>query len=276
MSDYSRVATVIQYLDEHHEEQPSLSELASVVGLSESHFHRLFRRWAGVTPKDFLQCLTLEHARERLRASIPVLETAIDAGLSGPGRLHDLTVSLVSATPGELRSQGEGMTISFGLVETPFGEGLLAWTGRGVCHFAFRERESDSEMICALESDWKEAEFHEDSKEARRIADQFFNSGNASSNSLSTYVRGTDFQLRVWRALLQLPEGTVTTYSRLASAIGMPKAARAVGAACGANPIGYLIPCHRVIRETGIVQGYRWGAERKRAIIAFEGLRSGD
>ena len=271
MDDYSRIAKVIRYLDAHHGEQPSLSELAAVVKLSESHFHRLFRSWAGVTPKDFLQCLTTEYAQKQLRNSETVFDAALDSGLSGPGRVHDLTTTLVAATPGEIRSGGAELTIQHGVGETPFGWATVAWTDRGICHLAFHEDNPGTETPERLLSDWPHAKFHRAAAEAHSWLDRIF-SENRSSAGLIAFVRGTPFQVRVWRALLQIPEGSLTSYSRLADVVGRSGASRAIGTACGKNPIGYLIPCHRVIRETGAVTGYRWGTERKRILLGREAL----
>lgn len=270
MNDFERVATVIRYLDQHHADQPGLEELAAVVGLSESHFHRLFHRWAGTTPKDFLQTLTVEHAKRRLRESLSVLETALDLGLSGPGRLHDLMVTIEAASPGEFKRGGEGMAIDWGVAESPFGSCSLGWTDRGLCHLAFHDMEADITGGAALRRDWPNAKLRRNDSAARRRARNIFASEVSTAAPLKAYVRGTPFQLRVWRALVRIPEGCVASYGTLARALGHPQASRAVGAACGANPLACLIPCHRVIRETGVVQGYRWGTDRKRALLAWE------
>lgn len=270
MDDYSRIAKVIRYLDAHHGEEPLLSELAAVVKLSESQFHRLFRNWAGVTPKDFLQCLTTEYAQKQLRNSETVFDAALDSGLSGPDRVHDLTTTLVAATPGEIRSSGT-LTIQHGVGETPFGWATVAWTDRGICHLAFHEDNPGTETPESLLSDWSHAKFRRAAAKAHSWLDRIF-SENRSSAGLTAFVRGTPFQVLVWRALLQIPEGSLTSYSKLADAVGRSGASRAIGTACGKNPIGYLIPCHRVIRETGAVTGYRWGTERKRIILGREAL----
>ena len=265
MNDYERVAEVIRYLDAHQLEQPGLEVLARVAGLSEGHFHRLFTRWAGVTPKDFLQCLTAERARERLRQGASVLDAALDAGLSSPGRLHDLCVTLEVATPGEIKAGGEGWTIDAGFAETPFGLCCLGNGPRGVCHLAFVENEERGE----IERAWPRAKVRWDDAVAREMAAQVFQTGQRAD--LKALVRGTPFQLRVWRALLKVPPGAVVSYRHLAAAIGQPSAARAVGTAVGSNPLAFLIPCHRVIRETGVMGQYRWGWERKRAMLGWEG-----
>lgn len=269
MNDFDRIAAVIRYLDEHHVAQPSLANLAAASQLSEFHFHRLFHRWAGVTPKDFLQCLTVEHAKQRLRASASVLDVALDVGLSGPGRLHDLLVTIEAASPGELKRGGEGMSIEWGFAESPFGICSLGWNSRGICHVAFHETENHRAPR-ELAQAWPKAQLKRNDRESRRRAKVIFHHDAANGEPLRAFVQATPFQLKVWRALVRLPEGSVTSYSRLANAVGNANAARAVGTACGSNPIGYLIPCHRVIRETGVVQGYRWGETRKRALLAWE------
>ena len=270
MNDFARVANVIRYLDENHTRQPALGDLAAASGLSESHFHRLFHRWAGVTPKDFLQCLTVEHAKQRLRESASVLDAALDAGLSGPGRLHDLLVTIEAASPGEFKSGGHGMSIEWGLAGSPFGSCSVGWNARGICHLAFHETDADLAEPPEMRRNWPSAKFRRNDRQARRRVKTIFNHDAQSSASLKAVVRATPFQLKVWRALLRVPEGCVVSYRSIASIVGDPQAARAVGAACASNPIAYLIPCHRVIRETGVVQGYRWGDARKRALLAWE------
>lgn len=274
MNDFDRVARMIRYLDAHHTNQPALSELAAVVGLSESHFHRLFRRWAGVTPKDFLQCLTVEHAKKRLQQSVGVLEAALETGLSGPGRLHDLLVTLEAVSPGEFKRGGQGMTIEWGWAPSPFGRCSLGWTHRGICHLGFDDaHDSGSEPLELFET-WPRADLRRDTPRARRLAATVFGRDPRQPVALKTLVRGTPFQLKVWRALLRIPEGSVASYRTVAQIVGDRNAARAVGAACGSNPIAYLIPCHRIIRETGVVRGYRWGNIRKRALLAHESAQT--
>lgn len=275
MSDFERIAKVIRYLDENHSQQPSLNELARAAGLSDFHFHRLFQRWAGVTPKDFLQCLTVEHAKQRLRDSANVFDSAMDAGLSGPGRLHDLLVTIEAASPGEFKTGGEGMTIEWGMAEGPLGLCSLGWNRRGICHLAFHNSEQDAASLTELRENWPLAQLQRSDSAARRQAKLIFDPDASSPAPLKAFVRASPFQLRVWRALVRIPEGKVVSYRGIAAAVGSPLASRAVGAACGSNPIAYLIPCHRVIRETGVVQGYRWGTDRKRALLAWESARAG-
>jgi AraC family transcriptional regulator of adaptative response/methylated-DNA-[protein]-cysteine methyltransferase len=273
MNDFERVAATIRFLNANHAQQPGLDELAAASGLSPSHFHRLFRRWAGVTPKDFLQCLTLEHAKQRLRESASVLDAALDAGLSGPGRLHDLFVTIEAVSPGEFKSGGKDAEISWGTTETPFGQCCIGWNTRGICHLAFLDSEQDLGEPTDLRKKWPKAQLSQSDRGATRWAKAIFHNTNRPDAPLRAWVQATPFQLKVWRALLQIPEGCVTSYHKIANGIGNPKAVRAVGAACGANPIAYLIPCHRVLRGTGVVQGYRWGETRKRALLAWESAR---
>jgi len=272
MNDYERIARVIRYLDEHHIEQPALAELADCVELTPFHFHRLFSAWAGVTPKDFLQCLTLAYAKELLERGETILDAALETGLSGPGRLHDLCVHLESASPGEMKSGGDEWTIDAGFAESPFGVCLIAEGPRGICHLSFVESGGKEVAWKKLHQNWRNARLRRNDSTAATVARQIF-ALRAERNShppLRAFVSGTAFQVRVWRALLQISAGQLTTYGRLAEAVGNPAAARAVGTAVGQNPLAYLIPCHRVIRETGVVGDYRWGRIRKRAILARE------
>lgn len=271
MSDYDRIARVIRYLDEHHTAQPDLAALAAHVGLSTFHFHRLFSSWAAVTPKDFLQCLTVAHAKSLLARGNSVLDAALHAGLSGPGRLHDLCVQLESASPGEIKSGGTGWTLVAGVADSPFGRCLVATNPRGVCHLAFIQSDDEAPEWAALQTGWPRAQIRRDDAAAQRLAARIFvRSSSNPARPLKAYVRGTDLQIRVWRALLQVRTGTLVSYGRLAAALGKPAAARAVGTAVAQNPLAYLIPCHRVIRETGVIGEYRWDTIRKRALIAWE------
>jgi AraC family transcriptional regulator of adaptative response/methylated-DNA-[protein]-cysteine methyltransferase len=272
MSDYERIARVIRYLDEHGREQPDLATLAGVAGLSASRFHRLFARWAGVTPKDFLQALTLEHARRLLRQGRSVLDSALDAGLSGPGRLHDLCVTLEAATPGDIKSGGAAWTLEAGLAPTPFGAALIAVSPRGICHLGFVDDGGEEAGWRDLRASWPRAKVRRDDTRARQLARCIFANAprHASSVPLRALAIGTAFQVRVWRALLRVPPRALVSYGWLAGQVDAPSAARAVGSAVGRNPLAWLIPCHRVIRATGLVRDYRWGATRKRAMVAWE------
>ncbi len=263
---------MIRFLDRHHTEQPDLHQLASAAGLSPFHFHRLFSAWAGVTPKDFLQCLTLEHVKHLLRNGDNVFDAALNAGLSGPGRLHDLCVTLEAASPGEMKNGGAGMQIEYGFAETPFGQALIAETKRGICHLSFVDGPGRNSARNLLTSQWPNAKLNRNDARIAELSAKIFTQvrDGASRPTLRAFVRGTPFQLRVWRALLRVPSGSLTTYGRLAQAIGQSQAARAVGSAVGANPIAFIIPCHRVIRETGALGNYHWDPIRKRAIVGWE------
>lgn len=273
MSDFERIATVIHFISEHRRSQPTLGELADHVGLSPFHFQRLFVRWAGVTPKKFLQCLTVEAAKRQLRSGQNVLDTSLDAGLSGPGRLHDLTVSLEAASPGEIKAGGRDWTITLGFAESPFGDCMIAESPRGICRLEFVEERDRVAAEATLADDWPRARLAWSDRHIEDLAASIFVRDNLAQDSrreLSCLVKGTRFQTCVWRALLRIPSGQLSTYGRIATAIGNPQACRAVGSAVGKNPIAYLVPCHRVIRETGVIGAYRWGLTRKTALVASE------
>ena len=272
MNEYERIARVIRYLDAHHAGQPDLATLADQAGCSQFHFHRLFSTWAGITPKEFLQCLTHSHARELLDRGRSVLESSIDAGLSGPGRLHDLCVKLDAATPGEVKAGGEGLSMTFGFAESPFGRCLLAESPRGICYLAFADPGDGQAVLSGLKDCWPRAALQREDAAAGRLCREVFRRQDETGNrrTLRAFVQGSAFQVRVWRALLQIPPGTLVSYGQLAAALNRPAAARTVGTAIGRNPLAFLIPCHRVIRETGVLSGYRWGRDRKRAIVAWE------
>ncbi len=271
MNNYERVARIIRYLDASHTSRPDLATLAQYAGVSRYHFHRLFSAWAAVTPKDFLQCLTLSHAKALLAQGASVLDVALTAaGLSGPGRLHDLCVSLEAASPGELKSGGEGWTIAAGYTDSPFGRCLIGEGPRGICHLAFIESQQEAPEWATLQRNWPNAALYRNDNRAAQLAGRIFErpAHTGTRPALRAYVSGTAFQLRVWRALLQVRPGTLISYGGLAAALGKPAAARAVGTAVGQNPLAYLVPCHRVIRQTGVIGDYRWGAVRKRAMLA--------
>jgi AraC family transcriptional regulator, regulatory protein of adaptative response / methylated-DNA-[protein]-cysteine methyltransferase len=249
--------------------------VATHVGLSESHFQRMFTRWAGISPKRFVQHRTAEVVKRLLREHRPVLEATYEAGLSGPGRLHDLIVNAEAVTPGELQRGGLGVTVRYGFHPTPFGECLIAVTARGVCHLAFVEPVSRKDALARLEHDWPLAQLVPDQAATRDAAAKAFPPpGSHAVPSLALHVKGTNFQLKVWRALLEIPQGELTTYGALAKHVGNAKASRAVGSAVGANPVSYLIPCHRVIRASGELGGYAWGVERKKVMLRREAILS--
>jgi AraC family transcriptional regulator of adaptative response/methylated-DNA-[protein]-cysteine methyltransferase len=236
----------------------------------------VFSSWAGVSPKNFLQCLTLEHVKASLRNGHSVLDAALDAGLSGPGRLHDLCVHLESASPGEMKSGGSRWTIFAGFGESPFGRCQVAKSPRGICHLSFVEPGCQDEAWAELQESWPNARLQRDDREAARMVAEIFVCPHrpARHAPLRAFVRGTAFQVHVWRALLRVPTGQLISYGQLAAAAGCPTATRAVGSAVGRNPLAYLIPCHRVIRETGVIGDYRWGRVRKRVMVAWEGAQS--
>jgi len=272
--DFERIARAISYIDEHWREQPPLPDLAARLHLSPFHFDRLFRRWAGITPKSYIQHITGTVAQQYLSRKTSLLETSLAVGLSGPSRLHDLIVKLEALTPAEAARGGAGVAIDYGVAESPFGLMLAGCTARGVCHLAFVDTGSQSLARSALQQHWPAALLHWNPAAIAALAARIWPPGAASSGPpVQLWVRGTDFQLQVWRALLALGAGQRTSYGELAQRLGRPSAARAVGAAVGANPVAWLIPCHRVLRASGELGGYHWGVERKRAMLAWEGLR---
>ena len=266
------IAAAIAYLVEHYIDQPSLNELAAATGMHPHHFQRVFKRWAGISPKRFAQYLTVEHAKRLLSSSQSILDVALEVGLSGPSRLHDLFVACEAMTPGEYKLRGCDMEIRHGVHDTPFGPALIGVTERGVCWLGFAP---DGDVVSAraiFEEEWGAATLVEDRRATASVAARTFGGLDTAQGMPPSplLLRGTNFQIKVWKALLAIPAGRVVSYQQLASAIGHPTAARAVGQALGANPLSVLIPCHRVIRKTGIVDGYRWGTPRKRALLAWE------
>lgn len=265
---YRTIALALEWLHAHAGAQPGLAELAARVGLSEFHLQRLFARWAGVSPKRFLQHLSRERARAALLAGEDMLGASMAAGLSGPGRLHDLIVSCEAVTPGELKSGGAGLRIVWGMAATPFGPALLAQSPRGLVKLAFANE--DEAALCAeLQKSWPAAFFSRDDNVAGQCAERIFSSYQ-QPEAVHLFVKGTQFQLKVWEALLRVPEGRLISYGDIAAAIGHPRASRAVGTAVGSNPIALLIPCHRVIRRSGVLGHYRWGDTRKQMLVGLE------
>ena len=265
--DYARVERAISYLEENFREQPELEAVAEAVGLSAAHFQRMFKRWAGISPKRFTQYLTLDHARRRLADSVSVLDASYDSGLSGPGRLHDLFVTYEAMTPGDYKRDGDGIEIVYGVHPSPFGPCFIGETERGVCALGFSDDAASAIPLEDFKQRWCNASFREDHKQTAGTAARIF---GAAGGKLALDLRGTNFQLKVWEALLRIPAGAVVSYDALAGALDKPGAARAVGGAVAANPVSYLIPCHRVIRKSGRFHNYYWGPERKRAMLAWE------
>lgn len=269
--DYARIARAIRFLEARRRERPSLEEVARAVHLSPFHFERLFVRWAGVSPKKYLQYLTKEHARALLKSSATVLDAAHECGLSGPGRLHDLLVTFEGVTPGSMRSRGEGLEIIHGVGDSPFGPCLAGLTEKGICMLHFLDEASAGEAMLAEE--WPRARLVRDDRAVGLLVRRIFEKpAGEGREGLKLFLKGTEFQLAVWQALLRIPPGSVTTYQAIARSLGRTTASRAVGTAIGSNPIGYLIPCHRVLKSTGDISGYRWGVERKTAMLFREAM----
>lgn len=271
-SHYHRIAAALRYLVQHAKEQPSLARAAAHLELSEAHFHRLFREWVGITPKDFLQVVTLAMARQLLANDASVLGASVELGLSGGGRLHDLFVTHEAMTPGAYKDGGAGLTIHWGLHPTPLGPALLASTERGLCELHL---DPGPDAEAALRARWPAARLVEAPERVVDAAEEVSARmrGEPPGRRLALVLKGSAFQVKVWEALLRVPDGALITYQALAAATGCHGGARAVGQAVGANPIAYLIPCHRVIRATGVVGDYRWGAELKMALLGVEGAR---
>lgn len=273
MTDYERIAKAISFITSRVDHQPGLEEIAAHLHMSPFHFQRLFSRWAGVSPKRFLQVLTLEHAKALLRETTPILEVSGRLGLSSGSRLYDHFVQLEAVTPGEFMGGGEGLTIEYAVHATPFGEVFIAATAKGICKLAFLDYESVESCLSELGKKWPHAVMREITGTGRAVIE--FMSGNTAKRDrpLSLHVSGTNFQINVWKALLQIPPGRVVSYSQIAEAVHKPDAARAVGSAVAANPVAFLIPCHRVIRQSGLLGGYHWGGTRMHAIHAWEAAR---
>jgi AraC family transcriptional regulator, regulatory protein of adaptative response / methylated-DNA-[protein]-cysteine methyltransferase len=264
----ARIARAIAYMVEHYQEQPSLEAMAAQAGLSTFHFQRIFKRWAGISPKRFLQYVTLAHAKRLLASDASVLGAALDTGLSGPSRLHDLFISCEAMTPGEFKALGDRLVIRWGLHDGPLGRVLLGATERGICWLGF-VCEGDAAAMAAFEREWAGARLLRDDAATADLAARAFALGGDAA-PLPLLLRGTNFQIRVWEALLRVPFGRLVSYQTIASAIGSPGANRAVGRAVGSNNIAWLIPCHRVILSTGVIHNYRWGVAQKRVLTTFE------
>lgn len=269
--NYQRIRDAIVYLHAHQHAQPSLPELAKHVGVSEYHLQRIFTEWAGVSPKQFLQYITKENAKKQLQ-SMSVMDSALACGLSGSGRLHDLMIRCEAVTPGEYRRQGEGLNIYFGIHSCHFGFCLIALTQRGVCKWVFFDAQHDAGVVIdALKQDWPAAKICQDEARTQPVLEQVFGlSPGAQQRPLNVLLKGSPFQIKVWEALLRIPCGNLRSYQHVARSIGKPSSVRAVASAIANNSVAYLIPCHRVIRSTGVLNNYRWGEERKAAMIGWE------
>lgn len=271
MSDYIRIEKAMTYMSEHVSSQPTLEDVAAHVHLSPFHFHRVFCKWAGTTPKRFLQALTLERSKRMLQDEGSIMDVSFSMGLSGGSRLYDHFVKLKAVTPGEYRNGGQGVTIQYGVNETPFGKIFVAITPRGVCRIEFLGSRAADEILADLRKDWPKAALVSNENATNYVANVLFSRlKDGQSNPLSLHVMGTNFQVAVWRALLRIPPGKLASYSHIANALDCPKASRAIGNAVGSNPVAMLIPCHRVIQKSGALGGYRWGTTKKEILQAWE------
>jgi len=270
-SDYELIASALRFIEDHAGAQPSLEEVAAATGLSPLHFQRMFSRWVGVSPKRYLQYLTLDHARRLLAERFTVLDASYEAGLSSPGRLHDLFLRWEGMTPGEYARKGAGLRIHHGWFDTPFGEALAMGTDRGLCGLAFAAETGREAAMADMRARWPEAEFVDNPEHLRPWIEVAFGAGKGADLPIAPI--GAPFQIKVWEALLAIPSGHVTTYSEIAKRVGNPGAVRAVGTAVGRNPISWLIPCHRAMRRDGQLGGYHWGLPVKRAMLAWESAR---
>lgn len=269
--DYQRIEKAIRFIENNFKSRPTLDQIAERVNLSRFHFDRLFKRWAGISPVQFLQYLTLDYTKRKLAESKSLLDTALAAGLSGPSRLHDLFVTFEAMTPGEFKRMGAGLEIKYGFSPSPFGDCLIASTDRGIYHLGFVDGSHRSDAVAQLRQAWPGAAFVENHTDISMIAGRIFNSNiSDGSRPFHLQLKGTNFQVNVWRALLTIPAGSFVAYQDIAAYIGQPKAFRAVANTIAINPVGYLIPCHRVIAKSGLIHRYRWGSARKRAMVGWE------
>lgn len=268
MTDYERIEKAIDFISRNFKQQPDLDEVAQEVHLSPFHFQRLFKEWAGVSPKKFLQYISIEYAKSLLKQNLTLADTSFEAGLSGTSRLHDLFVSIEGMTPGEYKNKGENLPINYSFAETPFGDILIASTHKGICHISFSKDEKQEFQL--LKARFPKAIFVQKTDLFQQTALQVFKNDLKDIDKIKLHLKGTPFQIKVWEALLKIPLGSVSTYSAVAASIESPKASRAVGTAVGDNPVAFLIPCHRVIRSTGIIGDYHWGSTRKTAILGWE------
>jgi AraC family transcriptional regulator of adaptative response/methylated-DNA-[protein]-cysteine methyltransferase len=274
--DYRIVSGVIAMLTEDYRDQPSLETIAGRMKRDPIELQKTFTRWAGLSPKAFLQAVTLDHAKRLLRdENLPLLETTLELGLSSPGRLHDLFVTHEAMSPGEWKANGRGLDIRYGFVASPFGKALLMVTDRGLCGLAFADPGEEEEALRDMTGRWPEAIYHADEAAVAPYAGRIFDEARwRAEEPLRVVLIGTDFQIRVWEQLLEIPLGRLCTYSDIATNIGMPKASRAVGAAVGRNPVSFVVPCHRAIGKSGALTGYHWGLTRKRAMLGWEAAKA--
>ena len=273
--DYRRIEKAIHFIEQNFKSQPTLDEIAGSVHLSKYHFNRIFKRWAGIGPVQFLQFTTLDYTKKKLADSKSLLDTSLESGLSGPSRLHDLFVTFDAMTPGDFKKQGAGLDIDYGFCVSPFGECLMAITKRGICHLGFVQKSDKSDALQQLFETWPGAIFSENSKSIEHFLNQIFDLDKIKkSRPFNLLIKGTNFQINVWKALLQIPSGNVVSYQDIAEYIGRPKAFRAVASAIAINPVAYLIPCHRVISKSGKIHQYRWGSTRKKAIVGWEAAKT--
>jgi AraC family transcriptional regulator of adaptative response/methylated-DNA-[protein]-cysteine methyltransferase len=270
-ADYAIVRRAIAHISGNWRQQPEVADIAEAAGVSTTDLHHLFRRWAGLTPKDFLQALTLDSARALLRESASVLDATYEVGLSGPGRLHDLFVTHEAMSPGEWKAGGESLTIAYGFHPSPFGSALVMTTARGLAGLAFADPGEEPTVLADMQARWPKATYVEDRAGTAPLARRIFDSATwRAGEPLRVMLIGTDFEVRVWEALLAVPMGRLTSYSDIAAKVCKPAAARAVGAAVGRNPVSFVVPCHRVVGKSGSLTGYHWGLTRKRAMLGWE------
>lgn len=270
---YEKIEKAIRYINENIKTQPSLEEISNVVNLSPFHFQRLFRQWAGITPKRFLQFITIDHAKQLLKNS-SVFDVSLEIGLSSQSRLHDHFVTLEAVTPGQYKNKGQNMIIEYGISHCAFGSVFIAATERGICQLSFTYEDNYFDELEALQRAWPNANILENHSRIKSLSKKIFNNNNEVNAKFHLLVQGSNFQVKVWESLLRIPTGMVFSYQQVAKSIDMPSGSRAVANAIAKNPIGYLIPCHRVIRNTGVIAGYRWGCERKQALIAWESAKT--
>ena len=272
-SDYQRIAQAIEFINANAKQQPSLENIAAHLHLSPFHFQRLFSQWAGVAPKKYLQILTVDRAKQLLAQSKPLAEVSDSVDLSGSSRLHDHFVQLEAASPGEFKAGGAGMEIRYSVIGGPFGDAFIAVTPRGICKLSFLSNNNIEQQIVDLNAQWPAAKLVNQASETTQMVEALFAGKQTINGPLSLYVKGTNFQINVWRALLQIEPGCINSYAQVAAAVGKPRAYRAVGTAIGSNQVAFFIPCHRVLQQSGQIGGYLWGETRKHAIHAWESAR---